>query len=80
MEDSKVSSMWTEFKVLVDSMEKDMEKNAEKSNVSAGIRVRKGLREMRKSVSALLKETLVSDKTIVEARKKEKVVSVPSSQ
>lgn len=72
MNDSKVLDMWAEVKVLVESLERDMGKNAVKGNVSAGVRVRKGLRLLRRQVSGLLRESLVADKVVVETRKTKK--------
>jgi hypothetical protein len=68
----KVLELWTEVKVLAESLEKDMGKNAVKHNVSAGVRVRKGLRDLKRQVSALLRETLAADKAVVAERKAKK--------
>ena len=65
----RVLELWTELKAGVDSLEKDVHKNSGKSNVSAGVRVRKGLRTLRKHASMLLKETLASDKSTVAQRR-----------
>ena len=67
--DSKVLALWTELCQNVAELQKDLEKNALKHNVSAGVRVRKGLRSLRKQAFLILKETLVSDKGTVETRK-----------
>lgn len=67
--DSKVLSLWTELCREVTDLQKDIEKNAAKHNVSAGIRVRKGLREIRKQAALLLKESLEADKSVVDQRK-----------
>ncbi len=69
MSDSKVLNVWTEMKVLMESLERDMDKNAVRNNVSAGVRVRKGLRLLKRHASALLRESLAADKTVVKARK-----------
>lgn len=65
----RVLELWTELRASVDVLEKDVQKNSGKSNVSAGVRVRKGLRALRKQASVLLKETLASDKGTVATRK-----------
>lgn len=65
----RVLELWTALRAEVDGLEKDVQKNAGKSNVSAGVRVRKGLRALRKQASVLLKETLAADKGTVAARK-----------
>jgi hypothetical protein len=75
MSDSKVLDVWTEMKVLVESLEKDMGKNAVKHNVSAGVRVRKGLRLLKRHASTLLRESLVADKAVVEERKAKKAAA-----
>lgn len=67
--DSKVLALWTQLCQEVSVLQKDLEKNALKHNVSAGVRVRRGLREIRKQAASLLKETLESDKGMVEERK-----------
>lgn len=67
--DSKVLSLWTQLCQEVSELQKDLEKNALKHNVSAGVRVRKGLREIRKQAALLLKQTLDADKDVVDQRK-----------
>lgn len=67
--DSKVLSLWAELCREVSDLQKDVEKNAAKRNVSAGVRVRKGLREIRKHAALLLKESLGADKSVVDQRK-----------
>lgn len=65
----RVLELWSELRAGVEGLEKDVQKNAVKSNVSAGVRVRKGLRALRKQASVLLKETLAADKSTVATRK-----------
>jgi hypothetical protein len=67
--DSKVFALWTELCQEVADLQKDVEKNTLKRNVSAGVRVRKGLREIRKQAALLLKESLGADQAVVEERK-----------
>lgn len=67
--DSRVLALWTQLCQEVAELQKDLEKNALKRNVSAGVRVRKGLREIRKQAALLLKESLGVDKSVVEQRK-----------
>jgi hypothetical protein len=69
MSDSKVLALWTELCQSVSELQKDLEKNALKHNVSAGVRVRKGLRAIRKQAALLLKETLSADQGTVDERK-----------
>lgn len=66
---SKVMALWAELRENVEELQRDLEKNAVKHNVSAGVRVRKGLRDLRKKAFAILKETLELDKSTVETRK-----------
>tara|TARA_Y100001963_G_C6692794_1_gene405457 strand:- start:190 stop:372 length:183 start_codon:yes stop_codon:yes gene_type:complete len=58
---SKLLNDWNEIKVLVESLELDMHKNAN-GNKSAGVRARKGLRLLKSRASELVKESLSSDK------------------
>jgi hypothetical protein len=53
---------WEEFKVLVESIDQDFYKNVEKGNKSAGVRVRKSLRMIKKEAGNLVKATLENDK------------------
>ena len=52
---------WKELKVLVESLDLDVHKNAS-GNKSAGVRTRKGLRLLKKHASELVKESLSTDK------------------
>ena len=54
---SNILDRWSEIKVLVESLELDMHKNAN-GNASAGVRVRKGLRALKKEASDLVKLTI----------------------
>ena len=58
---TNISDTWTELKVLVESIEKDVVKNAG-GNKSAGVRARKGLRTLKKVASELVKMSLESDR------------------
>lgn len=58
---TNIGATWTELKVLVESIEKDVVKNAS-GNKSAGVRARKGLRTLKKVASDLVKLSLESDK------------------
>lgn len=68
---SKVFVVWKEFCQDVADLQRDVEKNCLKSNVSAGVRSRKGMRELRKKLTEMLKLSLEVDKAVVEARKTE---------
>jgi hypothetical protein len=68
MSDSRlVLDVWAEFKLLVEAVEEDVHKNS-KGNLSAGVRVRKGVRKLRSLGAELIKATLAGD----EARKAER--------
>jgi hypothetical protein len=55
-------SQFEEFKLLVETLQTDVVKNAQ-GNKSAGIRARKGLREVKKLASVIVKTSLESDKS-----------------
>jgi hypothetical protein len=59
---SVILEKWNEIKVLVESLELDVHKNA-KGNSSAGVRARKGLRALKKEATDLVKMTIEEDKT-----------------
>jgi len=52
-----VMTKWTELKTLVATLETDVAKNAS-GNAAAGVRARKGLRELKQTTSDLVKLTL----------------------
>jgi hypothetical protein len=58
---SNLLDEWKELKVLVESLELDMHKNAS-GNKSAGVRARKGLRLLKKKSSEIVKLSLASGK------------------
>ena len=58
----QLQNQWEEFKILVESIENDFYKNTTKGNKSAGVRVRKGLRLVKKQATDLVKATLSHDK------------------
>jgi hypothetical protein len=57
----KLLEQYEELKTLVESLQVDLVKNAS-GNKSAGVRARKGLREMKKIASVLVKSSLSADK------------------
>ena len=59
---STILEKWNEIKVLVESLELDVHKNA-KGNSSAGVRARKGLRTLKKEATDLVKMTIEEDKS-----------------
>jgi len=62
MSDNPIASKWNELKTLVESLEADVSKNA-KGVAAAGVRARKGLRQLQASAKELVKLTLETDKT-----------------
>jgi len=53
---------YSELKVLVETLEKDVVKNSQ-GNKSAGVRARKGLRQLKKMASDIVKISLETDKS-----------------
>ena len=53
---------WAELKVLVESLELDVHKNAS-GNKSAGVRARKGLRLLKQRAADLVKSSLETNKS-----------------
>lgn len=66
MANSQIVDAWNKLKVLVESMEIDVHKNAG-GNVSAGVRARRGLRELKKETAALIKSMVEVEKSRKEA-------------
>lgn len=60
--DNKVLEMWNEVKSLVEALEHDVAKNA-KGNSAAGVRARKGLRQLQAKSKELVKLTIELDKS-----------------
>lgn len=59
--DNQVIAKWSELKDLVASLELDVVKNA-KGTAAAGVRARKGLRDLKAKVADLVKTTVELDK------------------
>ena len=58
---SSTLDQWNEIKVLIESLDLDVRKNAN-GNASAGVRARRGLRLLKTKSSELVKITIESDK------------------
>lgn len=67
MSDSPILSKWSELKALVEALEVDVAKNA-KGVAAAGVRTRKGLRQLQTSAKELVKLTLETDKSSKESK------------
>ena len=59
---SSMLNEWAELKVLVESLELDVHKNAS-GNKSAGVRARKGLRLLKQRAAELVKTSLQTSKS-----------------
>ncbi len=59
---SSILDQWSEIKVLVESLDLDVVKNAN-GNSSAGVRARRGLRLLKTKSAELVKQTIEEDKT-----------------
>ena len=59
---SQILDNWNELKVLVESIDLDVHKNAN-GNASAGVRARKGLRVLKNSAAELVKLTISEEKS-----------------
>jgi hypothetical protein len=57
-----VIEKWQELKVLIESIDLDVHKNAN-GNASAGVRARKGLRLLKTQAAELVKLTVERDKS-----------------
>ena len=57
----ELESKWNELKVLIESLEVDIQKNIS-GNKSAGVRARKGLRLLKTNASSIVKASLAADK------------------
>ena len=61
LSNSSLYTKWQELKVLIESLEQDVVKNAG-GNKSAGVRARKGLRLLKNTASEIVKTSLAHDK------------------
>lgn len=59
--ENSVLSKWVELKTLVETLELDLQKNA-RGVAAAGVRVRKGLRDLKSRAADLVKTTVGLDK------------------
>jgi hypothetical protein len=57
-----VLQKWEHLKVLVESLESDVQKNLS-GNATAGVRARRGLRDLKKDASELVKLTIELEKS-----------------
>jgi len=66
MANDKIIKLWNELRVIFDSIENDIQKNAA-GNASAGVRSRRGFRFLKKRITDLIKETIEVEKARKEA-------------
>ena len=59
---SSILDQWNEIKVLIESLDLDVVKNAS-GNASAGVRARRGLRLLKSKSAELVKQTISEEKT-----------------
>jgi hypothetical protein len=62
MEPRSTQELYEELKAAFASLEKDVKKNSEKHNCSAGVRVRLGLLQLEKASKELRRAALAADK------------------
>jgi len=60
--ETELLQKWNEIKTLMETLEVDVAKNAN-GNASAGVRVRRGLRNLKSEASSLVKISLEKDKS-----------------
>ncbi len=60
-ETDNILNQWEEIKVLVESLELDVHKNA-RGNKSAGVRARRGLRDLKTKAANLVRSTIAAEK------------------
>ena len=58
---SNILDKWNEIKVLVETIDLDVHKNAN-GNASAGVRARRGLRSLKKESADLVRLTIENEK------------------
>lgn len=58
----ELMNKWEEIRVLIESMDIDVRKNATKGNASAGVRARRGLRLLKKLAHELLMQSVKEDR------------------
>jgi len=67
---NNIMSLWGELKTLFEAVELDVAKNA-RGNSSAGVRARKGLRELQKKAKELVKVTVEAEKATKTSKEEE---------
>jgi hypothetical protein len=67
---NNIMSLWGELKTLFEAVELDVAKNA-RGNSSAGVRARKGLRELQKKAKELVKVTVEAEKAAKTSKEEE---------
>lgn len=71
LEEDNVYVKWSEVRAAVEQLDEDIAKNA-RGGAAAGVRARKGLRDMRKRISVIIKQMVTHDKERRLAKQSEK--------
>jgi len=72
-DENEVLELWNELKDIVKELEFDVQKNAN-GTASAGVRARKGLRNLKQVASSLVKVSTARDKSLKVVKAATKVV------
>ena len=70
--------LYEELKAAFASLEKDVKKNSEKHNCSAGVRVRLGLLQLEKASKEMRKAALAADKATKAVRTEKRATKQPT--
>lgn len=77
MDDNQVAAKWDELKALVGTLELDVLKNA-RGTAAAGVRARKGLRDLKARAAELVKLTVDLDKAHKSTKPKKEKAAKPA--
>jgi hypothetical protein len=58
----EVKELWADLRLILEAMEKDLDKNLNKGNTAAGRRVRANLRDLKNKATELIREMVALDK------------------
>ena len=76
---SSILDQWNEIKVLVESLDLDVVKNAN-GNASAGVRARRGLRLLKTKSAELVKQTIAEEKERIREEKRQACLEDPKTK
>lgn len=66
---ARLKECWQEILLLLKESQQDHKKNIEKRNISAGVRIRNSVRELKNKIKYFLKQSIERDELILETRK-----------